>query len=137
MGKGIHKGCWSNADVVVEKEPRNGALLPVGKWAKVIICESQGRVHDWVYVGKVIARMMGMKGMVYVTPICVYKGCFFVDFIGRAEWFQDQGRMTVRGWSILLKKWSLRENIVVLGNFRKGFDRTKGPSFFICGMRIS
>ncbi|XP_059599337.1 receptor like protein 27-like [Vitis vinifera] len=64
VGKGIHKGCWSNADVVVEKEPRNGALLPVGKWAKVIICESQGRVHDWVYVGKVIARMMGMKGMV-------------------------------------------------------------------------
>ena len=33
-GKGIHRRCWSYANVVVEEGSRNGALLPVGKWAK-------------------------------------------------------------------------------------------------------
>ena len=39
--KGIYRGCRSYADVVVKEGPRNGALLPVGKWAKVVICESK------------------------------------------------------------------------------------------------
>lgn len=131
VGKGIHKGCQSYADVVVEKGPRNEALLPVGKWARAVICESQGRVHDWVYVGKAIARMMDMKGMVYVTPIFAYKGYFFVDSLGRAEWFQDQGRMTVGGGSVFLRRWSPRENTVVLGNFRKGWIELRSLPFHL------
>ena len=72
-----------------------------------------------------------MEGMMSVTPICVYKGCFFVDSIGRAEWFQDKGRMTVRGGSVFLKKLSLRENIIVLGNFRKSWIELKGLLFHL------
>ena len=88
--KGIYRGCWSYADVVAEEGPRNGALLPVGKWARAVICESKGKVQDWFYVGKTIAKMMGIKGMVSVIPISAYKGCFFVDSTRRAQWFQDR-----------------------------------------------
>ena len=82
--------------MVAEEEPRNGALLLVGKWARAVICESKGKVQDWVYVGKAIAKMMGTKGMVSVTPISSYKGCLFVDSARRADWFQDQGSLIVR-----------------------------------------
>ena len=75
--------------MVAEEEPRNGALLLVGKWARAVICESKGKVQDWVYVGKAITRMMCTKGMVFVTSISTYKGCFFVDSARRADWFQD------------------------------------------------
>ena len=78
--KGIYRGCWSYADVVAEEGPRNGALLPVGKWARAVICESKGKVQDWFYIGKTIARMMDTKGMVSVNPIYAYKGCFFCGF---------------------------------------------------------
>lgn len=74
--------------------------------------------------------MMGIKGMVSITPILTYKGCFFVDSVGRAKWFQDQERMTVRGWSIFLRRWWPRENTVVLGNFRKGWIELRGLFFF-------
>ena len=96
VSKGIYKGGRSYADVVAEEEPRNRALLPVGKWARAVIFESKGKVLDWFYVGKVIARMIGMKGMVFVTPISNYKGCFFMDFAKRANWFQDPRSLTVR-----------------------------------------
>ena len=64
---------------------------------------------------------MGMKGMVSVTPISDYKGCFFVDSARRAHWFQDQGSLTVRGGVIALrnghqkKTRSLMENLDRVG----------------------
>ena len=55
------------------------------------VCEGKGKIRDWCDVGKAIARRVGMKGMVSVTPIYAYKGCFFVDPARRAQWIQDQG----------------------------------------------
>ena len=51
-------GNHSYAKVVEEEGPRKGALLSVGKWAKVVIFECQGKVQDWGIVGKALARMM-------------------------------------------------------------------------------
>lgn len=104
MGNGIYRGSWSYVDVIAKEGPRKGALLPVGKYAREVICESQERVQDWVYVGKAIARMMGLKGMVSITPASAYKGCFFVDSVGRVEWLQEQGRMIVKGGSVFLRR---------------------------------
>ena len=64
MSKGIYRGGRSYADVVAKEGPKNGALLPVGKWARAIICECKEKAQDWAHVGKAIARMMGTKGMV-------------------------------------------------------------------------
>ena len=75
--------------------------------------------------------MMGTKGMVSVTPISAFKGCFFVDFVRSTEWFQDQGRLLVRGRSILLRRWSPRENMVVVGKFKRGWLELKGLPFHL------
>ncbi|KAJ9689107.1 hypothetical protein PVL29_014651 [Vitis rotundifolia] len=75
--------------------------------------------------------MMGTRGMVFVTPISAYKGCFFVDSARRAEWFQEQGRISVRGWSILLRRWSPSENKFVFGKFRRGWLELKGLPFHL------
>ena len=120
VSKGMYRGRRSYADVVVEEGPRNGALMPIGKWARAVICESKGKIRDWFDVGKAIARRMGMKGMVSVTPISDYKGCFFVDSARRAHWFQDQGSLTVRGGVIALRRWSPKENFFVCGKFGRG-----------------
>ncbi|RVW69982.1 putative mitochondrial protein [Vitis vinifera] len=56
VSKGMYRGEWFYADVVVEKGPRNGAVMPVGKWARAVVCESKGKIRDWCDVGKAIAR---------------------------------------------------------------------------------
>ena len=129
--KGMYRGEWSYADVVAKKGPRNGARMPVGKWARAVVCESKGKIRDWCEVGKAIARRVGMKGMVSVTPISVYKGCFFVDSARRAQWIQDQGSFTVRGEVIALKRWSPEENSVVNGKFRRGWLQLRGLPFHL------
>ena len=121
VSKGMYRGGRSYADVVAKEGPRNEALMPVGKWVRAVICESKGKVLDWFDVGKSIARMMGMKEIVSVTPISDYKGCFFVDSARKAHWFQYQESLTVRGGAVALRRWSPKENSVVFGKFRKGW----------------
>ncbi|KAJ9671311.1 hypothetical protein PVL29_025145 [Vitis rotundifolia] len=75
--------------------------------------------------------MMGTRGMVSVTPISAYKGCFFVDSARRAEWFQERGSISVRGWSIFLRRWSPSENKFVFGKFRRGWLELKGLPFHL------
>ena len=118
--KDNYRGCRSYAEVVAEDGPRNGVMLLVGKWARAVNCECKEKVRDWAHVGKIIARMMGTRGMVSVTPISAFKGCFFLDSVRSAEWFQEQGRLLVRGRSFLLRRLSPRENMVVFGKFRRG-----------------
>ena len=137
VSKGMYREGRSYADVVAEEGHRNGASVPVGKWARAVICESKGKILDWFDVGKVIARMMGTKGMVSVTPISDYKGCFFVDFARRAVWFQNQGSLTVRGGVVALRRWSPKENSIVGGKFRRGWLELRGLPFHLCGMSFS
>ena len=47
----MYRGERSYADVVAEKGPRNCALMPIGKWARVVVCESKGKIRDWCDVG--------------------------------------------------------------------------------------
>ena len=72
-----------------------------------------------------------MKGMVSINPISAFKGCFFVSSARRAEWFQEQERLLVKGRSVLLRRWSPRENIIILGKFRKGWLELKGLPFHL------
>ena len=52
----------------MSKSSRKKDLSPVGKWARVVICESGVGGLDWVGARKVIARKLGMRGMVFITP---------------------------------------------------------------------
>ena len=59
------------------------------------------------------------------------RGVFFVDFARRADWFQDHGSLTVRGGSIFLRRWSPRENMVVLRKFKRGWLELRGLPFHL------
>ena len=131
MRKGIYRGFRSYAEVVVEDGHRTRVLLSVGKWARAVICECKEKVQDWTHEGKAIARMMGTKGMVSITPISAFKGCFFVGSTRRVEWFQEQGRLLVKGRFVLLRRWSPSENMVVFGKFRRGWLELKGLPFHL------
>ena len=124
VSKGMYRGGRSYVDVVAEEGPRNGASMPVGEWARAVICE------NWFDVGKAIARRMGMKGMMSVAPISDYKGFFFVDSKRRAHWLQDQGSLTVRGGVIAMRRWSPKENCH-LCKFRRGWLELRGHHFHL------
>ena len=98
---------------------------------RAVICECKEKVQDWTHKGKAIARMMGTKGMVSITPISAFKGCFFVDSARRAEWFQERGRFLVRARSILLRRWSPSENMFVFEKFKRGCLELKGLPFHL------
>ena len=46
VSKGMYREGRSYANVVAEEGPRNGTLMPVGKWARAVICESKGKIID-------------------------------------------------------------------------------------------
>ena len=127
----MYRGERTYAEVVAEKGTRNGAGMPVGKWARAVVCEGKGEIRDWCEVGKAIARRVGMKGMVSVTPISAYKGCFFVEYARKAQWFQERGSFTVRGEVFALRRWSPEENSVVRGKFRRGWLELRGLPFHL------
>ncbi|RVW41858.1 putative ribonuclease H protein [Vitis vinifera] len=127
----MYRGERTYAEVVAEKGTRNGAGMPVGKWARAVVCEGKGEIRDWCEVGKAIARRVGMKGMVSVTPISAYKGCFFVENARKAQWFQERGSFTVRGEVFALRRWSPEENSVVRGKFRRGWLELRGLPFHL------
>ncbi|KAJ9680405.1 hypothetical protein PVL29_019666 [Vitis rotundifolia] len=124
------RGGQSYAEVVAEAGLRTGGTWSAGKWARAVICESQEKVQDWTHEGRAIARMMGMKGMVSINLISAFKGCFFVSST-RRERVHDQGRLLVKGRTILLRKWSPKENMVVQGKFRRGWLVLKGLPFHL------
>ncbi|RVW19675.1 hypothetical protein CK203_114554 [Vitis vinifera] len=127
----MYRGERTYAEVVAEKGTRNGAGMPVGKWARAVVCEGKGEIRDWCEVGKAIARRVGMKGMVFVTPISAYKGCFFVENARKTQWFQERGSFTVRGEVFALRRWSPEENSVVRGKFRRGWLELRGLPFHL------
>ncbi|RVW38709.1 hypothetical protein CK203_077488 [Vitis vinifera] len=131
MNRDTFRGGRSYAEVVAEAGLRTGGSFSAGKWARAVICESQEKVQDWTHEGRAIARMMGMKGMVSINPISAFKGCFFVSSTRRAERVHDQGRLSVKGRTILLRKWSPKENMVVQGKFRRGWLVLKGLPFHL------
>ncbi|RVW65137.1 hypothetical protein CK203_035787 [Vitis vinifera] len=90
MSKGIYRGGRSYAEVVAEDGFRTGVPLLAGKWVRAVICECKEKVQDWTHEGKAIARMMGVKGMVFINPISAFKGCFFLKFILK-KWRGNEG----------------------------------------------
>ena len=74
----------SYAKVVDENGPRRGALSPVGKWAIAVICEGREAVEDWGVASKALARLLGVKGVISITPFTTSKGIFFVDSVEKA-----------------------------------------------------
>ncbi|RVW75033.1 hypothetical protein CK203_053701 [Vitis vinifera] len=88
-GRNIREESWphnyegsmhrSYAKVVSDEGPRGGGLVPIGRWARAVVCESKFDRENWAEVGRSVARSLGKKGVVTVVPISARNGVFFVE----------------------------------------------------------
>ena len=122
----------SFANVVRDEGPRRGGLVPVGRWARVVVCECSEDNVKWDEVGRVVARCLRKKGVATIVPFSSGKGVFFVETIDEALFLQDLRFIKIEGWiSVQLKRWSPKENSVVEGKFRGGWIELRGVPFHL------
>ena len=74
----------SFANIVSGEGPREGGLVPVGRWARAVVCECNADSVKWVEIGRAVARSLGKKEVATVVPISGGKGVFFVETIEEA-----------------------------------------------------
>ena len=79
----------SFVNIVRDKGPRRGGLVPVGRWVCAVVCECNADSVKWVEVGQAMARRLGKKGVATSVPFSSGKGLFFVETIEEAFFLQD------------------------------------------------
>ncbi|RVW35222.1 hypothetical protein CK203_101902 [Vitis vinifera] len=93
----------SYAKIVSDEGPRGGGLVPVGRWARAVICESKFDRENWAEVGRLVARSLGKNGVLRV------------------------GERNI----IQLRRWSPKENAEIDRKFREGWIELKGLPFHL------
>ena len=111
----------SFTNVIKEEGSRRGGLVPVGRWARAVVCKCTIDCDNWVEVGCALMRRLGQKGVVTIVPFSDRKGLFFVETIEEALSLQDLRFLKIKGgYTIQLRRSSPRENSEVMGKFRGG-----------------
>ena len=124
--------CRSFANVVREEGPRREGLVPVGRWARAVVCECHANFVNWAEVDCALAKRLGHKGVVTIVPFSGGKGLFFVETIKEAFSLHDLRFMRIKGGlTILLRMWSPKENSEVVGKFRRGWIELWGLPFHL------
>ena len=110
----------SYAKIVSDEGPRGGGLVPVGRWARAVICESKFDRENWAEVGRLVARSLGKNGVVTIVPFSAGKGVFFVETTKEALFLHDLRKLRVGERNIIqLRRWSPKENAEIDGKFRE------------------
>ncbi|RVW66743.1 hypothetical protein CK203_063543 [Vitis vinifera] len=123
-GRIMHKNAGplqrSYAKVVRDEGPRKGGLVPVGRWARAVVCECQDGAVNWVEADRAMARRLGHKGVVTIVPFAEGKGLFFVETLEEALSLHDSRSIRIKGGiRVLLRRWSPKENSEVEGRFKE------------------
>ena len=135
-GRIMHKNAGplqrSYAKVVRDEGSRKGGLVPVGRWARVVVCECQDGAVNWAEVGRAMARRLGHKGVVTIIPFSGGKGLFFVETLEEALSLHDSRFIRIKDeTTVLLRGWSPKENSEVEGKFKEGWIDLRGLPFHL------
>ena len=141
-GRNIRGESWSHnyegsmhrsyAKVVNDEGPRGSGLVPIGRWARAVLCESKFDRENWAEVGRSVARSLGKKGVITVVPISARNGVFFVETIEEAIFLHDLRKIKVGERNIIqLRRWSPKENAEIDGKFREGWIELRGLPFHL------
>ena len=85
------------------------------------MCECHVGSVNWTEVGRALAKRLGHKGVVTIVPFSGGKGIFFIETIEEALSLHNLRFIKIKGgFTILLRIWSPKENLVVDGKFRGG-----------------
>ncbi|XP_034686625.1 uncharacterized protein LOC117915163 [Vitis riparia] len=110
----------SYAKTVSDEGPRGGGLVPVGRWARAVVCESKFDRENWAGVGRLVARSLGKNGVVTIVPISAGKGVFFVETTEEAIFLHDLRKLKAGERNFIqLRRWSPKENAELDGKFRE------------------
>ena len=93
----------SYAKAVSDEGPRGGGLVPIGRWARAVVCKSKFDRENWAEVGRSVARSIGKKGVVTIVPISGGKGVFFVETTEEAIFLHDMRNLRVEERNIILQ----------------------------------
>ena len=122
----------SFANVVREEGPRKESLVPIGRWARAVVCECHLSLVNWVKVDRAMAKRLGHKGVVTIVPFSGGKGIFFVETIEEALSLHNLKFIRIKGGlTVLLRRWSPKKNLVVEGKFRGGWIELRGLPFHL------
>ncbi|RVW34503.1 putative ribonuclease H protein [Vitis vinifera] len=122
----------SYANTVSDEGPRGGGLVPVGRWARAVICESKFDRENWAEVGRLVARSLGKNGVVTIVPFSAGKGVFFVETTKEALFLHDLRKLRVGERNIIqLRRWSPKENAELDRKFREGWIELRGLPFHL------
>ena len=96
----------SFANVVREEGPRKESLVPIGRWARAVVCECHLSLVNWVKVDRAMAKRLGHKGVVTIVPFSGGKGIFFVETIEEALSLHNLKFIRIKGGlTVLLRRW--------------------------------
>ena len=124
--------CQSFANVVREEGLRRGGLVPVGRWARAVVCECPTDFDNWAEVGRALVKRLGQKGVVTIVSFSGGKGLFFVETIEETFSLQELRFLKIKGgYTTHLRRWLLRENSEVVGKFRGGWIELRGLPFHL------
>ncbi|KAJ9678119.1 hypothetical protein PVL29_022880 [Vitis rotundifolia] len=132
--KANHVGTWhrSFAKVVSGEKPRGGGLVPVGRWARAVVCDCNEDQVKWGEVGRAVARKLGKKGVVSIVPFSSGKGIFFVETTEEAIFLQNLRNLRVEERkTVQLRRWTPKENSEIKGKFRGGWIELRGLPFHL------
>ncbi|RVX11948.1 hypothetical protein CK203_009559 [Vitis vinifera] len=122
----------SFANVVREERLRRGGLVSVGRWARAVVCECHDDSANWDEVGRALARRLGHKGVVTVVPFAGGKALFFVETLEEAVTLHESRFIKIKGGNtVLLRKWSPKENSEIEGKFKEGWIELRGLPFHL------
>ena len=135
-GRILHKNVGplqrSYAKVVRDEGSRKGGLVPVGKWARVVVCECEDGAVYWTEAGRAMVRRLGHKGVVTIVPFVEGKGLFFVETLEKALSLHDSRSIRIKGGiRVLLRRWSPKENSEVEGRFKEGWIELRGLPYHL------
>ena len=79
-----------------------------------------------------LAKVVGIKGVISITPFSENQGIFFVESTDIANYLHEK-RIILVSEKIEVKvyKWNLNVNASLLGLFRKGWIKVKGLPFHL------
>ncbi|RVW53507.1 hypothetical protein CK203_104065 [Vitis vinifera] len=117
---------------VREEGPRKGGLVLIMRWARVVVCECLASFVNWAEVGWAMAKRLGHKGVVTIVPFANGKGLFFVETLEEAFSLHDSRFIKIKGGiTVLLRRWSPKENSKVEGKFKEGWIDLRGLPFHL------
>ena len=123
---------WSFANVVREERPRKYGLVPVERWARAVVCECLASFVNWVEVGRAMAKRLGHKGVVTIVPFAGGKSLFFVETLEEAFSLHVSRFIRIKGGiTVLLRRWSPKENSEVVGKFKEDWVELRGLPFHL------